>query len=521
MARAQQLHRVGQHVEVFFRRETAAIQQQPRVGRQLQLAHQLAPPCRVGGAWGEDAAVDAQQLVQPHAARPTTAAPASSRCWAPAPGRSVRTARPGSAGPAVPPNGRGASVPPVRHRPAAPPAPAGCCGRRPPPARPGGGRRPASTRPACRGRRPRRCRAALVRSGAPRRRGSRPAGSRRWPAARCRRRRCHPAPRRAVPAACGASRRAAARRSWHPACGARRRSGSRTSTRRADAAHAPRQAGARGGWRYRRAWRASGKAHARHAACQQPAMPVAARKSSSAAVGAAAAAIAEAAATAKSAGLRYVDDSAPGISRLPHRTQGFSYRDAHGTPLRDADAVQRIRKLAIPPAWTDVWICPQPRRPPAGHRPRRQGPQAVPLPRAVARRPRPEQVRPPAPVRPGAAGHSPPRAGRAGAGRRADAQRGAGHAGAAARHHLPAHRQRRIRARQRLVRAQHAAQPPRRGQRHAAASELRRQERRAPRRDAGRPPRGTACVRRCQRTAGAGAVPVSRRRRHGAPHRFR
>lgn len=39
---------------------------------------------------------------------------------------------------------------------------------------------------------------------------------------------------------------------------------------------------------------------------------------------------------------------------------GFSYRDANGRPVRDRDTLERIRHLAIPPAWTDVWICPTP-----------------------------------------------------------------------------------------------------------------------------------------------------------------
>src|SRR5512139_4178491 len=39
--------------------------------------------------------------------------------------------------------------------------------------------------------------------------------------------------------------------------------------------------------------------------------------------------------------------------------KGFAYRDADGQPL-PADQVERIRSLAIPPAWTDVWMCPYP-----------------------------------------------------------------------------------------------------------------------------------------------------------------
>jgi DNA topoisomerase-1 len=65
------------------------------------------------------------------------------------------------------------------------------------------------------------------------------------------------------------------------------------------------------------------------------------------------------AASAKRAGLRYVTDSAPGISR--RRTgQSFSYRDANGQKVTDSGTLARIRKLAIPPAWKNVWICATP-----------------------------------------------------------------------------------------------------------------------------------------------------------------
>jgi len=67
-----------------------------------------------------------------------------------------------------------------------------------------------------------------------------------------------------------------------------------------------------------------------------------------------------AAEAAAEAGLRYVTDDKPGISRRG-QGKGFSYRDAEGRPLRDPETLQRIRSLAIPPAWTKVWICPNPR----------------------------------------------------------------------------------------------------------------------------------------------------------------
>lgn len=63
--------------------------------------------------------------------------------------------------------------------------------------------------------------------------------------------------------------------------------------------------------------------------------------------------------TAASAGLQYVTDHLPGIRRQ-RVGSGFRYVTPHGSILRDAKTLQRIRSLAIPPAWTDVWICPHP-----------------------------------------------------------------------------------------------------------------------------------------------------------------
>ena len=74
-------------------------------------------------------------------------------------------------------------------------------------------------------------------------------------------------------------------------------------------------------------------------------------------------------ASARAAGLRYVDDHRPGLRR--RRTgrkvrQGrrsvdvFTIEDEAGHVVRDAETLERIRKLAIPPAWRDVWICPLP-----------------------------------------------------------------------------------------------------------------------------------------------------------------
>jgi DNA topoisomerase-1 len=64
--------------------------------------------------------------------------------------------------------------------------------------------------------------------------------------------------------------------------------------------------------------------------------------------------------SAAAAGLRYVSDTAPGIRRVA-RGHGFRYVDANGRAVRDAATLARIRSLAIPPAYSDVWICSDPR----------------------------------------------------------------------------------------------------------------------------------------------------------------
>jgi DNA topoisomerase I len=64
-----------------------------------------------------------------------------------------------------------------------------------------------------------------------------------------------------------------------------------------------------------------------------------------------------AAAAAKDAGLRYVADDRPGITRHRHG-KAFVYRSSEGRAVRDSATLSRIRSLVIPPAWTDVWISP-------------------------------------------------------------------------------------------------------------------------------------------------------------------
>jgi len=62
---------------------------------------------------------------------------------------------------------------------------------------------------------------------------------------------------------------------------------------------------------------------------------------------------------AEAAGLTYVNDHDPGIRRVK-AGKGFAYKDADGRPVTDAETLDRISHLVIPPAWTDVWICPDP-----------------------------------------------------------------------------------------------------------------------------------------------------------------
>jgi DNA topoisomerase-1 len=62
--------------------------------------------------------------------------------------------------------------------------------------------------------------------------------------------------------------------------------------------------------------------------------------------------------SARAAGLRYMSDEMPGIRRR-RSGKGWTYLDPSGKPITDPEERVRINSLAIPPAWTDVWICPR------------------------------------------------------------------------------------------------------------------------------------------------------------------
>jgi DNA topoisomerase-1 len=63
--------------------------------------------------------------------------------------------------------------------------------------------------------------------------------------------------------------------------------------------------------------------------------------------------------SAKAAGLTYVTDAEPGISRKGSG-RGFAFYDPDGRLIRDRGLRRRLKALAIPPAWSEVWICSDP-----------------------------------------------------------------------------------------------------------------------------------------------------------------
>src|SRR5262245_5388709 len=67
--------------------------------------------------------------------------------------------------------------------------------------------------------------------------------------------------------------------------------------------------------------------------------------------------VADSVEAAEEAGLQYVNDERPGYSRRA-KGKDFEYLGTDGKPIRDEQRLLRIKRLAIPPAWTKVWICP-------------------------------------------------------------------------------------------------------------------------------------------------------------------
>ena len=214
--------------------------------------------------------------------------------------------------------------------------------------------------------------------------------------------------------------------------------------------------------------------------------------------------------SAEAAGLRYVSDASPGIRRR-RAGRGFSYVGLDGRTVRDPATLARIRSLAIPPAYTDVWICPTSN----GHlqatgrdaRGRKQ----------YRYHPKWREVRDETKFgRMLAFSDALPRPARTGGGRPGKAGaaegEGAGHRGAAARVHGDPGGQRRVRQIQPLVRAHDPAGPARGDLRSQPALRVPGQEREDPpglaQRPAARPDRGAM-----PGGAGRRPVPVPGRRR--------
>ena len=61
---------------------------------------------------------------------------------------------------------------------------------------------------------------------------------------------------------------------------------------------------------------------------------------------------------AEEAGLKYVTDKKPGITRKRKGDKDFDYFDNKGRVIRNELTLQRIKSLVLPPAWEKVWICP-------------------------------------------------------------------------------------------------------------------------------------------------------------------
>ena len=87
---------------------------------------------------------------------------------------------------------------------------------------------------------------------------------------------------------------------------------------------------------------------------------------------------------AEEAGLRYVSDGQPGYTRKG-KGDDFDYFDTEGKLIRDEQRLLRVKRLAVPPAYTRVWICPSPNGHIQATGRDARGAQAIPLSRALAR----------------------------------------------------------------------------------------------------------------------------------------
>ena len=165
-------------------------------------------------------------------------------------------------------------------------------------------------------------------------------------------------------------------------------------------------------------------------------------------------------ASADVAGLRYVDDtSTAGIRRIG---RGHRYLDPRGRAVSSRQVVQRIKALAISPAWRDVWICPDPLGPCSGDRPGCPRQEAIPLSPAVAGPARRSEIWQAARVCKSTPAHPRPHVRRPAPNRSAPRE-GAGRRGSAPRENTDPNRERRVRPAQPLVRPDDPARQARQG----------------------------------------------------------
>ena len=215
--------------------------------------------------------------------------------------------------------------------------------------------------------------------------------------------------------------------------------------------------------------------------------------------------------------LRYFTDDKPGYTRKKARAKGgFHFFDTRGKRITDDGGNQAHPFPGDPPGVHGRVDLPQPARAHASHRTRRAGPQTVPLPSALARNGRRQQIRTRDGLRGGAAGH-PPAGGRRPGQKRVAARKSPRHGGQAARDDADPRRQRGIRAHEQALRADDAAQPARAREERDHRVFLSRQERRRSRHRAAQSRSWRASLRSARKCPGTSFFSTSTTTTSGTP----